>query len=116
MENNQTTPTDAAKRLYGVNTSWRLGTIVEYIVVKETEKTYSVKHNPQERGATVVRKATMEVYDLHFCESYDAALAYVKQLYEKKIKNNTARIASLQKENETLVAMLKDLPTVGGAV
>ena len=39
MENNQTTPTDAAKRLYGVNTSWRLGTIVEYIVVKETEKT-----------------------------------------------------------------------------
>ncbi len=116
MENNQTTPTDAAKRLYGVNTSWRLGTIVEHIVVKETEKTYSVKHDPSQRGATVVRKSTMEVYDLHFCESYDAAVAYVKQLYEKKIESNTARIVSLQKENETLAALLKDLPTVGGAV
>ena len=58
MENNQTTPTDAAKRLYGVNTSWRLGTIVEHIVVKETEKTYSVKRDPSQRGATVVRKST----------------------------------------------------------
>lgn len=116
MENNQTTTTDAVKQLYGVNTSWRLGTIVEHIVVKGTEKTYSVKHDPRQRGATVVRKATMEVYDLHFCESDGAAVAYVKQLYEKKIEGNTARIASLQKENETLAAMLKDLPTVGGDV
>lgn len=116
MENNQTTTTDAAKRLYGVNKSWRLGTIVEYIVVKETPKTYAVKHNPNERGATVVRKATMEVYDLHFCESYDAAIAYVKQLYEKRIESNNKRIAEMQKDNDALAALLKDLPTVGGDV
>lgn len=48
--------------------------------------------------------------------SYAAAVEYVKQLYEKKIESNTARIASLQKENETLAALLKDLPTVGGDV
>ena len=114
MADNQTTTTDAAKRLYGVNTSWRLGTIVEYIVEKETPKTYSVKHDPKQRATTVVRKSTMEVYDLHFCESYDAAIAYVKQLYEKRIEGNYARIASLQKDNEALAALLKDLPTTTG--
>lgn len=117
MAHNQTNPTDAAKRLWGVNTSWRLGTIVEFTVVKETPKTYSVVHGGSKvSSANIVRKSTMEVYDLHFCESYTAAVEYVKQLYEKKIKSNIDRIASLQKENETLAALLKDLPTVGGDV
>lgn len=117
MENiNQTNSTNEAKRLWGVNI-WRYpATIVEYMVVKETPKTYTVVRcdGGQQRTEHVVRKSTMEVYNLRFCESHDAAVAYVKQLYEEKIERNNIRIESMQKENEALAALLKNLPTIGG--
>lgn len=106
---NQNTPTQELKRLYAVQKRWyTVGTISEYAVVKETEKTYVVteasnigKPNFGSRFNTnTVKKSDMEIYDKHYCESYAAALAYKKQLLENYIASNERRIADMTAENE----------------
>lgn len=106
---NQNTPTQELKRLYAVQKRWYdIGAISEYVVVKETEKTYVVaeardvgKPNfPSRFGTNTVKKSDMEIYDKHYCESYAAALAYKKQLLENRIASNERRIVDMTAENE----------------
>lgn len=104
--NNQTeTPTQELKKLYAVQKRWYgIGAITEYVVVKETPKTYVVAHladiGKPRYNTNIVKKSDMEIYDNHYCESYAAALAYKKQMLENYIASNERRIVELTNENK----------------
>lgn len=94
-----------ARRLYAVATRWYdIGKITEYFVVKETPKTYVVTDEPTStskwRHENVVKKSDMEIYDKHFCESYEAALVFKKDILAAKIESNERKIAELVKDND----------------
>ena len=93
------------KRLYAVTIRWYdVGKITEYFVVKETPKTYVVTDDPTPtakwRYGNTVKKSDMEVSDKHFCESYEAALVFKKDMLTRRIENNERRIAELTKDND----------------
>ena len=123
MNVNQTTTTPQdVKHLYAVQMRYYdVGTITEYIVTKETPKTYVVTDRLTPvilRDEHVVKKSDMEIYDKHFCENYTAALAYKKELLEKRITDNERNIAQRQKEIEKyradIEATAAELQTIEG--
>ena len=110
MENNQT---KTQKSLFAVQTRWgNIGTIREYIVVKETPKTYVVTLpetiNSSWCTRNTVNKSDMQIYDRHYCESYAEALVYKKQLLQKSIESYTRRITEMQSEIERYTVMIKE--------
>lgn len=105
MNINQTTTTPQdVKHLYAVQMRYcDIGAIIEYIVIKETPKTYVVTDRLTPvilRDEHIVKKSDMEIYGEHFCESYAAALAYKLSLLKMRIAGNEYSIAQKQKENE----------------
>lgn len=110
MEINQT---KAQKSLFAVQTRWgNIGTIREYIVIKETPKTYVVTLpetiNSLRCNCNTVHKSDMQIYDRHYCESYVEALVYKKQLLQKSIESYTRRITEMQSEIERYTVMIKE--------
>lgn len=112
MNINQTTtnPQDV-KHIYAVQKSYYdIGKITEYIVIKETPKTYVVTDTldpTRWRNENIVKKSDMEIYNKHFCESYAAALAYKKELLERRIADNERDIAEAHKANERYRSMIE---------
>ena len=92
------------KRLYAVTLHYyKIGEITEYFVVKETPKTYVVTDDPKMTAKwwqNTVKKSDMEVSDRHFCESYEEALVFKKDILTAHIAKNERRIVELTKEND----------------
>lgn len=110
MENNQT---KTQKSLFAVQTRWgNIGTIREYVVIKETPKTYVVtlsdNANSLWHTRNTVNKSDMQIGDRHYCESYVAALIYKKQLLQRNIESYQKRIAEMKSEIERYAVMIKE--------
>lgn len=106
-KNNQTTTQPTAqelKKLYAVKTRYGdIGKITEYVIIKETPKTYIATRatDPTARWSQrTVKKADPQVYDDYFCVGYYEALLYKKQILEKRIAGNEREIAEKLAENE----------------
>ncbi len=92
--------------IYAVCTRWwHIGQITEHKIIKETEKLYIVTENNRHTATNRVRKENMEVYDLHFCLTYEEALQYKIELCEKTITNNEKQIEEAKKNIEKATAM-----------
>ena len=111
MNNQTTTVPQDVKHLYAVQMRYYdIGKITEYIVIKETPKTYVVTDGRSPvilRGEHIVKKSDMEIYGKYFCESYAAALAYKKELLEKRIADNEHNITEAHKANERYRSMIE---------
>lgn len=101
---NQTTATQETKKLYAVKTRYGdIGKITEYVVIKETPKTYTAAPADDPSGRwckRTVKKADPQVYDDYFCVGYHEALIYKKKILEGRIANNERRIVEMTAENE----------------
>ena len=74
------------KKLYLIDPKWGLGKIEECEVVKETEKTYTIRRNGW--GNHLVRKSEMRVWDYVLCKSYDEAVEKTKEFLANGIEEN----------------------------
>lgn len=103
--------------LYALDTRWNFGEIKEWLVEKETEKTYIIRRpndRPFSNGkyhTNTIRKANMRIYDLIFFHSHEAALTKYKQMLADRIatcKNNIkgleARIVEYEERLKSLEA------------
>lgn len=94
------------KKLYLIDTKWGLGKIEECEVVKETEKTYTIRRNGW--GNHLVRKSEMRVWGYVFCKSYDEAVEKTKELLVNGIEENKERIEQLKAKIEKFKAELAE--------
>jgi len=101
------------EKLYLIDTKWRLGEIEEAEVIKETEKTYTIKRTSW--GAHLVRKSEMRVWDYVLCKSYDEAVEKTKELLNLRIMQYTGKIESLKADIEKYKAMLAEFEKGGEA-
>ena len=100
--------------LYGVGTSHdEVGKIFEYIVVKETPKTYIVKaKSGWDNWERTVRKSDMNVasyYPRKLVKTYPEAIELAKQYIRELIEYNNREIESLKNKNIKLADKLKEL-------
>ena len=102
--------------LYGVSKGYsELGKIVEYIVVKETPKTYIVKEKEKIDWTSyerTVKKSSMEVGS--FCarklvKTYSEAIELAKQFIRFRISTNNGKIESIKSDNVKFAEKLKEL-------
>lgn len=111
MNNQTTTTSQDVKHLYAVQIRYYdIGAITEYIVIKETPKTYVVTDRLYPtiiREENIVKKSDMKIYDKHFCESYAEALAYKKELLERLIADNERNITKAHEANERYRSMIE---------
>lgn len=111
-KNNQTTASESTdrKKLYAVKTRYSdIGKITEYVVIKETPKTYiaAPADNPTGRwGQRTVKKADPQVYDDYFCVGYYEALLYKKKILEMRIVANQKDIEQKLAANTKYDAMI----------
>lgn len=121
---NQTTTMQELKRLYAVKTRYSdIGKITEYVVIKETPKTYTaaLADDPTGRwGKRTVKKADPQVYDDYFCVGYYEALIYKKKILETRIANNERSIVEMTKANEkhraTIAATEAEIQKLNGGI
>lgn len=81
-------------KLYTLSIRHKLGEIEECEVLKETEKTYTIKR--QGWGKNLVRKSEMQVWGCLIFKTYDEAFFKLKELLKKRIEEcqNTIKIAN----------------------
>ena len=102
--------------LYGVAKMYsELGKIVEYIVVKETPKTYIVKERINSDWGNwerTVRKSDMTVgscYPRKLVKTYPEAIELAKQFIRERIDINYKEIEKLKTHNVKFAEKLKEL-------
>lgn len=102
--------------LYGVSKGYsELGKIFEYIVVKETPKTYIVKKRESDGlgcWERTVKKSSMEVgsYCTHkLVKTYSEAIELAKQFIHSRISTNNEKIESIKTDNVKFAEKLKEL-------
>lgn len=109
--------TNQPRKLYGFDTSWHLGEITEYDVVKETEKTYVITNTkvlPDGRRFTnTVRKSEMSLYDKRLATSYAEAVEMLKQFLYQRIARNRAKIEYINVDCERCAELLKEIEEGG---
>lgn len=93
-------------KLYLINTKWDLGKIKECEVIKETEKTYTIKRNSLRKH--LIRKSEMRVYDSLVCETYEEAEKKSIELLKQKIEKCKIHIKQLYDDIERYNTMLAD--------
>lgn len=97
-------------KLYVVGTNYKLGEIEEAEVLKETEKTYTIKRKTW--GANLIRKSEMSVYNGLVLKTYEEARNKLMELLEKRIETLKSNIenskAEIQKHNAMLDNMRKE--------
>lgn len=94
-------------KLYIVRTKWNLGEIEEAEIIKETEKTYTIKRNFW--GTNLIRKSEMSVCDGLVAKTYDEARNKLRKLLEKRIETLKSNIEKSKAEIQKHNAMLDDM-------
>ena len=99
------------EKLYLIDTKWKLGTIEEVEVIKETEKTYTIIR--KNWGKHLVRKSEMRVWEYVLCKSYDEAVEKTKELLKHRILQYLGKIEGLKADIEKYKAMLTEFEKGG---
>jgi hypothetical protein len=94
-------------KLYVVGTSYKLGEIEEAEVLKETEKTYTIKRVSW--GTNQIRKSEMRVYNGLVVETQEEARNKLKELLQKRVENLKSNIERSNEEILKLNSMLEDM-------
>ena len=97
-------------KLYVVGTNYKLGEIEEAEIIKETEKTYTIKRNFW--GTNQIRKSEMSVYNGLVVKTYEEARNKLMELLENRIETLKSNIdkskAEILKHNDMLDDMRKE--------
>ncbi len=101
------------KIIYAVGISYNLGEITEREIRKETPKTYTVGDIGSKWRGDLVKKSDMTCYGKKYFLTYQEAVQYKIELFEKKIERNCAEIIKRQTENAKLSAKLAELRGAG---
>ena len=107
--------TNQTQKLYGVETSWEVGRITEYEIVKETEKTYIVRAIGEKapyRGNHTVRKSEMAVYNVKLVANYPDAVELAMQTLRGRIERNNKKIENINADSDKCAALLKEYEEV----
>lgn len=94
-------------KLYVVGTNYRLGEIEEAEILKETEKTYTIKRSPW--GTNLIRKSEMSVHNGLVVKGYEEARNKLIELLEKRIETLKSIIENSKAEIKKHNAMLDDM-------
>lgn len=94
-------------KLYVVETNYKLGEIKEAEIIKETEKTYTIKRNSW--GTNQIRKSEMSVYNGLVVKTYEEARNKLMELLEKRIETLKSNIDKSKSEILKYNAMLDDM-------
>ena len=94
-------------KIYVVGTNYKLGEIEEAEIIKETEKTYTIKRNSW--GTNLIKKSEMSVYNGLVVKTYDEARNKLKELLENRIKTLKSNIERSKDEIQKHNAMLDDM-------
>jgi hypothetical protein len=94
-------------KLYVVGTSYKLGEIEEAEVLKETEKTYTIKRASW--GTNQIRKSEMRVYNGLVVETQEEARNKLKELLQKRVENLKSNIEKSNAEILKFNSMLEDM-------
>ena len=94
-------------KLYVVGTNYKLGKIEEAEIIKETEKTYTIKRNSW--GTNQIRKSEMSVYNGLVVKTYEEARKKLMELLEKQIETLKSNIDKSKAEILKYNAMLDDM-------
>lgn len=103
------------KILYGVGQGFsELGKIVEFLIVKETPKTFIVKEkcSTWSNWERTVKKSSMTVgsiYSYKLVNTYSEAIEFSKHCIQERIKSKIKSIENSKKEIEELTKKLKEL-------
>ncbi len=102
--------TNQTRKLYGVETSYKVGEIAEYEIEKETEKTYVLrtpKGTLYSGYKVVVRKSGMTAGSIKFAETYPDAYELAMQILRNRIDRNNRKVEDLNADSDKCVALLK---------
>ena len=94
-------------KLYVVGINYKLGEIEEAEIIKETEKTYTIKRSSW--GTNLIRKSEMSVYNGLVLKTYEEARNKLKELLEKRIEALKSNIEKSKAEIQKHNAMLDDI-------
>ena len=103
--------TNQTRKLYGVETTWEVGKIVEYEIEKETEKTYVLRgcKGSLFSGHKInVRKSEMSAHSTQFAETYPAAYELAMQILRNRIKHNNQKVEYINADTDKCAALLKE--------
>ena len=102
-----------SKIIYGISrcSGLEVGTVKEFEVIKETDRTLTVTfRDTRFRGLEYrVRKSEMESCGWHFEFTSEEALKFKKEFLSIRIAKNESEITKLQAENEKLRAQLAEI-------
>lgn len=94
-------------KLYALNVNYAFGEITECEVVKETERTYTVKIKGW--GDMRILKSSMSTHSYYLCKTLEEAQETLKKVLNSRIARCKANIRKNNEEIEKYNLMLADV-------